>query len=60
MNELKVKMIEKTIRKYKNMVGVNIGTAEVMNNLNAPKDAKIYIERAKTLQMVIEDLELML
>ena len=59
-NEQRLKMIKMRIKSYKDMVKINNETAEKLLNMDALIEAKIYIEQAKTLNMVIEDLEFLL
>jgi len=59
-NEQRLKMINLKIKSYEQMVDIHVETAEKMNNMNEPLEAKVYIEQAKTLLMVIDDLKFML
>jgi len=59
-NEERIKAIKIRIKSYEQMVDVHVETAIKLLNMDAPKEAKVYSEQAKTLLMVINDLKFML
>jgi len=59
-DELRVKKLQILIKTYTEMLNIYIETAEKLNSAHQQLEAKPYIEQARTLSMVIDDLKFML